>query len=273
MPDLDNHYFLAMRTSADVSEEGELDTSIKRDKNTGLLAGDSFSDMAAEKLKAAKAGKGEAELTLINLPGFNDFYGSLDEDDQDILMSTVGTTLRANSLGGDSAGEIGEGKFGIIHDSEVNVGDLEAKLTEATRVFDPQGKGVEAQAGIRLQATNIVERWGMDLTGQSMFEAPLPMNKSEMLTNVRQRIGQPCGLRSVNKTRTTSGRAIAVETFGLPLGMPSGKPPRMVNYTYIMGAMGEGEHSEKVAEYEVQAWIDIGAGTPPGKPLKPMTPP
>ncbi len=101
MPDLGDHYFLAMRTSADLSEEGELDTSVKRDQNTGLLAGDSFSNMAADKLKEAKAGGSATELTLINVPGFDKFYNSLEEEDQDILMSTVGTTLRANSIGGD----------------------------------------------------------------------------------------------------------------------------------------------------------------------------
>ena len=147
MPDLGNHFFLAMRTSSPIGEDGEIDSKVKRDKGTGLLTGDSFSDLAAEKLKAAKSGDGGAELTLINVPGFNDFFDGLSEDDQAILMSTVGTTLRANSIGGDSAGEIGDGKFGILHDTDIDVTDLEAKLTEATRVFDPSGKGVEVQAG------------------------------------------------------------------------------------------------------------------------------
>ena len=147
MPDLEDHYFLAMRTAADVSEDGEIDPSVTRDQNTGLRGGESFSNMAADKLKEAKAGGAAAELTLINVPGFEEFYNSLDDDDQDILMSTVGTTLRANSIGGDSAGEIGDGKFGIVHDTDVNVDDLEAQLTEATRVFDTQGKGGEVQAG------------------------------------------------------------------------------------------------------------------------------
>lgn len=124
---------------------------------------------------------------------------------------------------------------------------------------------------IRLQATEIVERWGMDLTGESMFKAPLPMNRRDMMDNVHKLTAQPCGLRSVNKTQTSGGRAIAVETFGLPLAVPPDRPLRMVNYAWIMTPMTEGEHSEAVSEYEVQAWIDIGAGVPPGKPLKPMT--
>lgn len=147
MPDLGNHFFLAMRTSADVDEEGKLEPGKKRNQSTGLLAGESFSDLAAEKLKDAKAGGAEAELTLVSVPGFEEFYEGLSADDREILMSTVGTTLRANSMDGNSAGEIGDGKFGIIHDTEIDVADLESKLSEATRVFDPSGKGVEVQAG------------------------------------------------------------------------------------------------------------------------------
>ena len=126
---------------------------------------------------------------------------------------------------------------------------------------------------IRLQATDIVERWDMDLTGESMFKAPLPMNRSEMMTNVHRLIRQPCGLRSVNKTRTSGGRAITMETFGLPLTVEENRPSRMINYTWVMDALGEGEHSQAVSEYDLQEWIDIGAGTPSERPLKPMTTP
>lgn len=147
MPDLGNNFFLAFRTVAHLGEDGELESDTKRDKDTGLLAGDSFSDLAAEKLKDKQHGDGETELTLVNLPGFDSFYESLSEDDQSVLMNTVGTTLRANSIGGESAGEIGDGKFGILHDSDLDVAALEAKLAEATRVFDPTGKGVDVQAG------------------------------------------------------------------------------------------------------------------------------
>lgn len=191
MPDLDNHYFLAMRTSADVSDEGDLDTSVKRDKNTGLLAGDSFSDMAAEKLKAAKAGEGDAELTLINLPGFDKFYESLEEDDQEILMSTVGTTLRANSIGGDSAGEIGDGKFGIIHDAAVNVDDLEAQLTEATKVFDPKGKGVEAQAG------------KVDIDLEQVNEEDLTKGLVYTINHLREQVGDDFNVKDIAQNMNT----------------------------------------------------------------------
>ena len=141
MPDLKDHFFLALRTQAHLDDKGNTEEGVERDKSTGLLSGDSFSEMAVKKLK-----DNNAELTLVNLPGFQDFYGTLSEDEREVLLNTVGTTLRANSLGGDSAGEVGDGKFGIVHEAGLDVAALEAKLAEATKAFDPKGKGVEVQA-------------------------------------------------------------------------------------------------------------------------------
>ncbi len=144
MPDLKEHFFLALRTQAHMDEKGEAEKGVARDKSTGLLTGDSFSQMAVKKLKDAG---GNAEMILVNVPGFQEFYEKLPEDEREVLLNTVGTTLRANSIGGDSAGEIGEGKFGIVHEAGLDVAALESKIAEATKAFDPDGKGVAVQAG------------------------------------------------------------------------------------------------------------------------------
>jgi EAL domain-containing protein (putative c-di-GMP-specific phosphodiesterase class I) len=144
LPDLKDHFFLALRTQVHLDEKGEAEKNVGRDKSTGLLTGDSFSQMALKKLKASAPG---AELTLVNVPGFQQFYEKLSEEEQEVLLNTVGTTLRANSIGGDSAGEIGEGKFGLVHEAGLDVTALENKIAEATKAFDPDGKGVTVQAG------------------------------------------------------------------------------------------------------------------------------
>ena len=140
LPDLKDHFFLALRTQAHMDEKGEAEKGVQRDKSTGLLSGDSFSQLAVKRMKDG------SELTLVNVPGFQQFYENLAEDERQVLLNTVGTTLRANSVGGDSAGEIGEGKFGIVHEAGLDVAALEAKIAEATKAFDPTGKGVTVQA-------------------------------------------------------------------------------------------------------------------------------
>lgn len=140
LPDLKDHFFLALRTQAHMDEKGEAEKGVQRDKSTGLLSGDSFSELAVKRMKDG------SELTLVNVPGFQQFYDALPEDERQVLLNTVGTTLRANSVGGDSAGEIGEGKFGVVHEKGLDVALLEAKIAEATKAFDPTGKGVAVQA-------------------------------------------------------------------------------------------------------------------------------
>lgn len=119
LPDLKDHFFLALHTQAHLDDKGNTEEGVDRDKSTDLLTGDSFSEMAVQKLK-----DNNAELTLVNLPGFQAFYETLSEDEREVVLSTVGTTLRANSLGGDSAGEVGDGKFGIVHEAGLDVAAL-----------------------------------------------------------------------------------------------------------------------------------------------------
>ncbi|MBT7451076.1 MAG: EAL domain-containing protein, partial [Rhodospirillaceae bacterium] len=200
--------FLALRTASDAEENGALEGASKRDQSTGLLAGDSFSGLAAEKLKETKNGEGDTELTLVNLPGFDTFYESLSEEDQEILMSTMGTTLRASSIGGDSAGEMGDGKFGILHDADLDVADLEAKLAEATRVFDPEGKGVDVQAGtIDVDMTDINDE---DLTNGLVYtinhfreQSGADFNVKDIAKNMDSLVKEAVG--SLNSFRSVIG--------------------------------------------------------------------
>lgn len=180
MPDLKDHFFLALRTQAHLDDKGDTEEGVNRDKSTGLLEGDSFSQMAVEKLK-----DNNAELTLVNLPGFQTFYETLSEDEQQVLLNTVGTTLRANSLGGDSAGEVGDGKFGIVHEAGLDVAAMEAKLAEATRAFDPAGKGIEVQAAT-------VE---MDMTGVS--EGDLAKGLVYTINHFKEQVGDKFNVKDI----------------------------------------------------------------------------
>ena len=182
MPDLKDHFFLALRTQAHLDDKGNTEEGVSRDKSTGLLAGDSFSEMAVQKIKDSNA-----ELTLVNLPGFQAFYDTLSEDERQVLLNTVGTTLRANSLGGDSAGEVGDGKFGIVHEAGLDVAALEAKIAEATKAFDPTGKGVEVQAAT-------VE---MDMSGVN--EGDLAKGLVYTINHFKEQVGDKFNVKDIAK--------------------------------------------------------------------------
>ena len=182
MPDLKDHFFLALRTQAHLDDKGNTEEGVSRDKSTGLLTGDSFSEMAVQKIKDSNA-----ELTLVNLPGFQAFYDTLSEDERQVLLNTVGTTLRANSLGGDSAGEVGDGKFGIVHEAGLDVAALEARIAEATKAFDPTGKGVEVQAAT-------VE---MDMSGVN--EGDLAKGLVYTINHFKEQVGDKFNVKDIAK--------------------------------------------------------------------------
>jgi EAL domain-containing protein (putative c-di-GMP-specific phosphodiesterase class I) len=142
LDDFDGHYFFALRSTGSTAS-GPDGRRLHRDHTSGLYAGDDFASLAAQRLKAAGD---KAELTLISMPEMAALRDRLDEDTRNTLAGTLGAALRANSFGGDSATEIADGRYAIVHETGFDARALEAHLAEVTREIDPDGKGVTAEA-------------------------------------------------------------------------------------------------------------------------------
>lgn len=158
LEDLGQHFFLAMRVSRNTGA-GLAPGGRVREGGSNLFDADSFADVLGGKLKAAKdAGLEENQLTLINMAGIEELKGRLDDQQLAELNKTLGVYLRANSVDGDSAAQIDEGKFGLVHANDLDVKSLEAQLAEVARDFDPTKKGVTVEAAtMQVDADNISE--------------------------------------------------------------------------------------------------------------------
>ncbi len=158
LEDLGDHYFLAMRVSRNPGAGLKTGGHI-REGGSNLFDADSFADVLGGKLKTAKGSALEDnQLTLINMAGMGELKGRLDENQQAELNKTLGVYLRANSVDGDSAAQLDEGKFGLVHTEGLDVQDLEAKLADVAREFDPAKKGVSVEAAtMDVDAENISE--------------------------------------------------------------------------------------------------------------------
>ena len=145
LDDFGGHYFLALRSDPEAltSAHGEV---LHRDLTTGLYDSKSFSEIAGERIAAARAVGEEAEMTLISLSGYDVLEDRLGRAQEAELHSTIGTTLRANSIDGDSAAEIGDGRYGLIHEGSLNVTDLEQQIARIVREADPTGNGVTVES-------------------------------------------------------------------------------------------------------------------------------
>lgn len=142
LEDLSGHYFLALRAAASASPRVP---GAGRDAGSGLFDPDAFSRVATERLRQAREAGDDAELTLISLPQFDDLRARLDEDGEQSLITTLGATLRANSLNGDSAAQVGDGRYALVHESAVDISDLESEIAAVTKELDPTGQGVAAE--------------------------------------------------------------------------------------------------------------------------------
>ena len=150
--DMQGHYFLCLKIGDQPVATGA-PVTINRDEKTGLLAEDSFPDIAAEKLNELRAKGEDANFTLVKVPELDELAGRLGKEGGKDLVSQISSQLKEHSVGGDTAAKIGEDGFGLVHDSGVNIDDLKAQITAISKASDPLGKGVAVETA----TTNVAE--------------------------------------------------------------------------------------------------------------------
>ncbi len=142
--DFSDHFFLALRAGA-TSTTSPSGKTLSRDGTSGLYTSETFSELASQQIKEAKEAGIKAEVSLVSMPGIEGLKDRLDGDTEKALIDTMSASLRANSINGDAAAQVGEGKFALVHDSSVTVQDIQEQLSQATKAIDPTGEGVETE--------------------------------------------------------------------------------------------------------------------------------
>lgn len=146
IPDLGNHFYIslsAVPASAKAPTAGRLPV---RDRATGLHEMSSFSEVARARMARARELGEEYKLTLLDMKDFERLRPKIDEEVATSLMATIGETLRASSVGGDSAGRIDSDKYGVVHRGSLSVENLTQKVQEIVRAAAPEAKGFTLNA-------------------------------------------------------------------------------------------------------------------------------
>jgi EAL domain-containing protein (putative c-di-GMP-specific phosphodiesterase class I) len=115
--------------------------SAKRDTETGLLDKAAFTELATSRLDTDRP----AKLTLLNLGGLENLRSRVDDEVSAGLLAAVGRHLRARSVGGDAAGRLGDGRFGVLHEDTIDPDLLNRQIGEITACADPLGEGLGVQ--------------------------------------------------------------------------------------------------------------------------------
>ncbi|SMF46386.1 EAL domain, c-di-GMP-specific phosphodiesterase class I (or its enzymatically inactive variant) [Tistlia consotensis] len=102
-----------------------------RDAESGLHSAESFAERARELIESADDTTGELTMTFMELEGLERLERSVAPQAYKDLISEVAAFLRLQSVGGDSAGRLDQGRFGVITGSGVDASRLASGLAEA----------------------------------------------------------------------------------------------------------------------------------------------
>ncbi len=161
VPDLSNHCFVTARiveTGRDVANGGE------RNAETGLLTADGFGESVKAHVEDVAGGDNQGEMTFVGLSGMSDLKDRLGDDEHQGLLRRLGIFMKAVSLGGDTAAQLGHNRFGLLHSPDLDLESVEGQISQFARDADPKGIGVSV-------TTQSVGVETMDLTGQDVAQA------------------------------------------------------------------------------------------------------
>jgi EAL domain-containing protein (putative c-di-GMP-specific phosphodiesterase class I) len=137
LPHAANGYYLALSEAR--PGFGTPAPNARRDPASGLTAATDFERRAVDCVRVAKELGADLGLTFVELAGFDRFAEKAGAPVADALLSDIGGTLRAYSLGGDNAGQLDRGRFGVVHPASVSARSVTADVRSLTRRVDPGG--------------------------------------------------------------------------------------------------------------------------------------
>lgn len=189
--ELNRHFFLALRMVG----AGIINPALARDGTTGLYQGDAFVEEISRRLSMeSDAHAHDARMTLVSLAGMHELRGRLDDASENSLMAAIGACIRANSTYGDMAMQIAEDRYGLVHDSELNLSRFEAELVDVTRDADPEGRGAAVASATIDMSSSLTTEEDMarsliyvinrfkDAAGDALSMKSLSSNLSSLMT-------------------------------------------------------------------------------------------
>jgi EAL domain-containing protein (putative c-di-GMP-specific phosphodiesterase class I) len=110
------------------------------DAHKTILPRADFAERAAQHMIAG--GRSDAKLTLVAIDELGALEERLGEEVGGGLVSTIERYLYASAASVEAAGQLGTGRYGVIHKSEIDADRLQSGVQSLTRAVDPEGKGV-----------------------------------------------------------------------------------------------------------------------------------
>jgi EAL domain-containing protein (putative c-di-GMP-specific phosphodiesterase class I) len=105
---------------------------------SGLIDKDAFTRLASETVKSPHP----FTVTLLDVAGLEKLRARVSGELAAGLVQGIGRQLQARSVNGSSAGELGDGRFGVLHEGALDLKGLVQQITTFSKSVDPEGEGL-----------------------------------------------------------------------------------------------------------------------------------
>jgi EAL domain-containing protein (putative c-di-GMP-specific phosphodiesterase class I) len=140
MSELGGQFYLSFRIPTVRTERDE--KNLSRVVGSDVLDRESFAEVASQMIIDAQAGGHDYKFTMFDMGDIAQLRDRLDDVAQQEMMQTIGACFRAGSVHGDTAGQIDNDKFGLVHAPDFDPDTLNREIADYTRGVDPEGKGL-----------------------------------------------------------------------------------------------------------------------------------
>jgi EAL domain-containing protein (putative c-di-GMP-specific phosphodiesterase class I) len=127
----------------------------KRAQPAGLLDKEAFAAVAKRLMENAPPGA-PYHLTMLDLGNMEEFRNQAGSEAAECFTLALSDQLRTLSVGGDAVGQLSETKYGVIHDAELQAGQLDRSVEALSRAVAPDVAPVSAStASLQLDTTSL----------------------------------------------------------------------------------------------------------------------
>lgn len=124
-----------------------------RSADTGLLVKDDFARLAEKWLKQPDGG--QFKVSLLDVDGLDTLRNRADAELANGFLAAVGRHIRAQSADGDAAGELGSGRFGVIHRGTFDTDALHRQIAELAAAVEIEGEFGVSKTSLDLEAADL----------------------------------------------------------------------------------------------------------------------
>jgi hypothetical protein len=122
---------------------------------------------------------------------------------------------------------------------------------------------------VRFLGTQLVARWGEDLTGRNWSSYNPHIKGASLVSNLMTMNRHPCGAHALTSFVTNTNRQLSLETATFPLSVQPGRALRVISGSFALEALGFDERSRGWMPPRILRWVDLGFGTPEQPPKPP----